>query len=117
MGRKMTISSQRWRKIPFSSLLCALTNQPVLSAPGSCQVVKLIKYRDSNGTTKATMAQEIVSAAAMVTARVLEKAPVTPDRNTKGTKTIIVAKLDPVSGGKNSCPAGKTASFPSGISS
>src|ERR1700692_537913 len=114
IGRKRTISSQRGRNIPSSSLACTLLSQPDLSAPGSCQVLKLIKYRDSNGTTKATMAQEIVSAAAMVTARVLEKAPVTPDRNTRGTKTIMVAKLDPVSGGKNSCPAGSTASFPSG---
>jgi len=74
------------------------TYQPTLSAAGSCQVWKLISDRDSNGTTKATIAQEIVSAAAMVMASVLEKAPVTPDRNTSGMNTIIVARLDPVSG-------------------
>ena len=73
--------------------------------------------RDSNGTTKATMSMEMSSAAAMVIASVLENAPVMPERNASGTNTIMVARLDPISGGRNSWPAGRTASFPSGMSS
>src|SRR5260370_3510844 len=102
MGAKMTTRSQRRRNSPLSNFPCVVTYQPALSTAGSCQVLKLIKDRHSNGTTKATIAQEIVSAAAMVMARVLEKAPVTPVRNASGMNTIIVARLDPVSGGRNS---------------
>src|ERR1700720_4125671 len=100
IGTKMTMSSQRRRKIPFSNLPCVLTNQPVLSAARACQVLKLMTERESTGTTKATMSMEMSNAAAMVIARVFENAPVTPERNAKGTNTIMAAALDQTRGGR-----------------
>src|SRR5580693_6455946 len=52
------------------------------------------------------------SAHPMVIDSALAKAPTSPLRKPSGTNTIMVARLDPVSGGMNSCPAGRTAPRP-----
>ena len=70
---------------------------------------KSTSRRVRTGTTKAVIAHEIASAAAIVIDSALENAPVTPVKNASGRKTISVARLDPVSGFRNSRAAGSTA--------
>jgi hypothetical protein len=82
--------------------------------PGSRHVPKSTSRRASKGTTKAVIAQDKASAAAIVTDSALEKAPVTPVRKDSGRNTISVAMLDPVSGIRNSRAAGMTAALPRG---
>ena len=64
--------------------------------------------RASSGTVKAVSRYEITRAAAIVSARYLKKAPVTPVRKASGRKMMIVARLEPKSGAKNSRAAGNT---------
>ena len=56
---------------------------------------------------KAVSSHEMTRAEAIVSARNLKNAPVTPDRKASGRKMMIVARLDPSSGGKNSRAASK----------
>ncbi len=53
----------------------------------------------------------MISDEAIVSDRNLKKAPVTPSRNASGTKMMMVARLEPNSGDRNSRAAGSTAEF------
>jgi hypothetical protein len=117
IGPNIAARSQGRRNSAPNNLPWARAYHPTRSAAGSRQVLKSMIERDSTGTTKATMSQETASAAATVIARVFENAPVTPERKANGTNTIMVARLDPVSGHRNSWAAGRTMSRPRGISS
>ncbi len=63
----------------------------------------------SSGTTSAVSMKEMINAEAMVSDRNLKNAPVTPDRKASGAKMMIVARLEPNSGAKNSRAASNTA--------
>ncbi|MCY1175940.1 hypothetical protein D9M73_161980 [compost metagenome] len=111
-------ASNHGRAFSRSSVrLCSRAMWSSLPAPGSCQESKSTSQRTSTGTTNAVIAQEIASAAAIVSDSALEKAPVTPVRKDKGTNTISVARLEPVSGARNSRAAGMTAASPRGVPS
>jgi hypothetical protein len=81
-------------------------------APGSCQRLKLTISRAITGTASMVSTQEISSAAAIVTDSALANAPVTPERRLSGMNTMMVARLEPDCGERNSRAAGNTAALP-----
>ena len=58
--------------------------------------------RASSGTVKAVRMKEMISAEAIVSDRNLKNAPVMPERKASGTKMMMVARLEPNSGLRNS---------------